>query len=65
MVWGAYAMKIEVQMAFAQVGNKVPQSARLSEGGGGGQFGQCPNRPGIFRSGASLSAWISMIRKKI
>ena len=33
----------------------MPQSARLSEGGGGQSlFGQCPNRPGIFLSGASL-----------
>ena len=37
-------------------GNKVPQSARLSEGGGGQSlFGQCPNRPGIFLTGASLT----------
>ena len=37
-------------------GNKVPQSARLSEGGGvQSLFGQCPNRPGIFLSGASLT----------
>ena len=37
-------------------GNKVPQSARLSEGGGGQSlFGQCPNRPDIFQTGASLS----------
>ena len=35
--------------------NKVPQSARLSEGGGvQSLFGQYPNRPGIFLSGASL-----------
>ena len=36
----------------------MPQSARLSEGGGGGGqslFGQCPNRPCVFFSGASLS----------
>ena len=35
----------------------MPQSARLSEGGEGVQslFGQCPNRPVIFLSGASLS----------
>ena len=39
-------------------GNKVPQSARLSEGGGvQSLFGQCPNRPGIFLTGASLSCW--------
>ena len=36
-------------------GNKVPQSARLSEGGGvQSLFGQCPNRPSIFLTGASL-----------
>ena len=35
----------------------MPQSARLSEGGGvQSLFGQCPNRPGIFLSGASLSS---------
>ena len=34
----------------------MPQSARLSEGGGvQSLFGQCPNRPGIFLSGASLT----------
>ena len=36
---------------------KVPQSARLSEGGGGRSlFGQCPNRPCNFLRGASLMA---------
>ena len=36
-------------------GNKVPQSARLSEGVGvQSLFGQCPNRPCVFFSGASL-----------
>ena len=36
-------------------GNKVPQSARLSEGGGvQSLFGQCPNRPGIFQTGLPL-----------
>ena len=34
----------------------MPQSARLSEGGWvQSLFGQCPNRPGIFLSGASLT----------
>ena len=37
--------------------NKVPQSARLSAGGGGqSQFGQCPNRSLAISVGASLSA---------
>ena len=37
-------------------GNKVPQSARLSEGGGGQSlFGQCPNRHRMKFNGASLS----------
>ena len=35
MVWGTYAVNIEAQMS-GRSGNKVPQSARLSEGGGGG-----------------------------
>ena len=39
MVWGTYAVKIEVQMAFAQVGTEIKcprvPAARLSEGGGG------------------------------
>ena len=34
---------------------QVPQSARLSEGGGvRSLFGQCPNRPDLFQTGASL-----------
>ena len=33
----------------------MPQSARLSEGGGvQSLFGQCPNRPDLFQTGASL-----------
>ena len=37
MVWGTYAVKIEVQMAFAQVGPEIkcPRVPVLSEGGGG------------------------------
>ena len=54
MVWGTYAVNIEAQMS-GRSGNKVPQSARLSEGGGGAiPIGQCPNRPCNFFSGASL-----------
>ena len=35
---------------------QVPQSARLSEGGGvRSLFGQCPNRPDLFQTGASLT----------
>ena len=34
---------------------KVPQSARLTEGDGGGyMFGQCSNRRGAFQTRASL-----------
>ena len=39
---------------------QVPQSARLSEGGGvRSLFGQCPNRPDLFQTGASLMATCS------
>ena len=45
----------------------MPQSARLSEGGGEGVqslFGQCPNRRGIFLTGASPTDIDCRIRKK-
>ena len=59
MVWGTYALKIEVQMAFAQVGPEIkcPRVPVLVKGGGQSLFGQCPNRPDIFQTGASLSGW--------
>ena len=38
----------------------MPHSARLSEGGGvQSLFGQCPNRPCVFLSGASLKTQLS------
>ena len=41
---------------------KVPQSARMSAGGGGGGqslFGQCPNGGGVKRNGSSLKQfWV-------
>ena len=43
----------------------MPQSARLSEGGGvQSLYGQCPNRPGIFQTGASLKALGKKTNKK-
>ena len=44
MVWGTFFR------------DEVPQSARLSAGGGGGQklFGQCPNSQSHIFGGASL-----------
>ena len=62
MVWGTCAVKIEVQMAFAQVGPEIkcPRVPVWVKGRGGGQslFGQCPNRPSIFQTGASLTQWL-------
>ena len=56
MVWGTCAVKIEVQMAFAQVGPEIkcPRVPVWVRGGGQSLFGQCPNRPDIFQTGASL-----------
>ena len=60
MVWGTYAVKIEVQMAFAQVGTEIkcPRVPVWVKGGGQSLFGQCPNRPDIFQTGASLTQWL-------
>ena len=42
-------------------GKKVPQSARLSAGGGGQLlFGQCPNRGDAIFGGASLTCTITL-----
>ena len=55
MAWGtyhkSYAVKIEVQMAFAQLGPEIecPRVPRV-------RFGQCPNRLCNFLSGASLTS---------
>ena len=61
MVLGTYAVKIEVQMAFAQISPDI--SARLSEGGGGVRslFEQCPFGGCHFLSGASLKYWNVLI----
>ena len=57
-LWHLCTVKTVISQIYSNwPGKKVPQSARLSEGRGvRSLFGQCPNRPSVFFSGASLSA---------
>ena len=57
MVWGTYAVKIEVQMAFAQVGPEIkcPRVPVWVKGGVQSLFEQCPNRGLNIFNGASLT----------
>ena len=41
MVWGTYAVKIEVQMAFAQVGPEI----------------KCPRVPVQVKGGGAIAIW--------
>ena len=66
MVWGTYAVKIEVQMAFAQVASeiKVPQSARLSEGGCDRYLGNARIDPATFSVGLPFNIVIVIVEQR-
>ena len=50
-----YPQNGDLTKSLKSARKKVPQSARLSAGGGGRLlFGQCPNRGGAIFKGASL-----------
>ena len=66
MVWGTYSEKMvkkngkNGKMVKSRL-KKVPQSARLSAGGGGEMlFGQCPHGGGDKLKGASLSLAVNV-----
>ena len=62
MVWGTYRFRNHTTLQNGKKNGpkKVPQSARLSAGGGQILFGQCPNAERVNPKGSSLTpkAWI-------